>query len=67
MNTTVINTPKELKSFVAENRKNITNINGVQFGEMYPMLEVTKKHASYYDVNSQSNKYLSAPFTVKIN
>jgi len=67
MTTTVINTEKELKDFVSKNRKNITNINGVQFGEFYPMMEVTNKHASYYDVESQGNKFLYAPFNIKLN
>ena len=67
MTTTVINTEKELKGFIAKNRKNITNINGVQFGEMYPMLDVTNKHASYYDVDTQGDKFLNAPFTIELN
>lgn len=65
MTTTVINTERELKGFISKNRKNITNINGVQFGEMYPMLEVTNKHASYYDVQSQANKFINAPFRIE--
>lgn len=65
MNTAVIKTEKELKYFVSKNRKNITNINDVQFGELYPMLEVTNRHASFYDVETQGNKFLCAPFTVQ--
>lgn len=65
--TTTINTAKELKSFVNSNRQNITNINGVDFTATYPMLEVTNKHASYYDVKSQGNKFINAPFTVEKN
>lgn len=64
MKTTLIQTEKELKSFVNENRKNITNINGVEFTELYPMLDISNKHASYYDVESQGNKFLYSPFTV---
>ena len=64
MKTLVINTEKELKAFVNENRKNITNINGVEFGELYPMMEVSNKHATYYDVETQGNKFLYAPFNV---
>ena len=67
MATTVINTERELKDFVSKNRKNITNINGVQFNEMYPMMDVTNKHASYYDVESQGNKFLYAPFKIEFN
>lgn len=67
MATTVINTEKELKDFVSKNRKNITNINGVQFGEIYPMMDVTNKHASYYGVESQGNKFLYAPFKIEFN
>lgn len=64
MKTSVINTEKELKAFVNENRKNITNINGVEFGELYPMMEVSNKHATYYDVETQGNEFLYAPFNV---
>lgn len=63
MKVTITN-ESQLKSFVEQNRKSITNINGVEFNHIYPILEVTNKHASYYDVESQSNKYLSAPFVV---
>jgi len=61
-----ITTAKELKKFVAENRKNITNINGVEFGKMYPMLDVSNKHASYYNVEEQGNSGLYAPFKITI-
>jgi hypothetical protein len=66
MITTVINTEKELKNFVLKNRKNITNINGVKFGDIYPMMEVSNKHASYYDIESQGNKFLYAPFKIEL-
>ena len=65
METTVINIERELKDFISQNRKNITNINGVQFGEMYPIIDVTNKHTSYYDVESQEYKFLYAPFTIE--
>ncbi len=65
MKATVINTNKELKDFVSKNRKNIKKINGVQFGKMYPMIEATNKHASYYDVKLQEHKLLYAPFTIE--
>ena len=61
MRTTTLNTAKELKSI---ERKSIVNINGIEFGELYPMLEVTNKHVSYYDVNEQGNKFINAPFIV---
>lgn len=64
METLVINSEKELKAFVEKNRKRITNINGVSFGELYPMVDISSKHATYYDVETQGNKYLSAPFNV---
>jgi hypothetical protein len=66
MITIVINTERELKDLVSKNRKNITNINGVQFGELYPMMEVSNKHASYYDVETQENKFLFAPFNIEL-
>lgn len=64
--TTIINTVKELKDFVSQNRKNIASINGVEFGELYPILTVSNKHASYYDVDSQGDKFLYAPFTIEV-
>jgi hypothetical protein len=67
MKTIVINTEKELKSFVKENRKNITNINGIECNELYPMLDISNKHAMYYDVKSQENKIISAPFNIQLN
>lgn len=62
MKTTILNTAKELKSI---KRNSIININGIEFGELYPMLEVTNKHVSYYDVNEQGNKFILPPFIVK--
>lgn len=64
METTLIKSEKELKSFLNENRKNVTNINGIEFTESYPMLSISNKNASYYDVESQGNKFLYRPFTV---
>ena len=66
MKTIVINTEKGLKAFVKENRKKITNINGVEFSELYPMMEISNKHATYYDVETQCNIFLCAPFNVTI-
>lgn len=65
MKATTIYTNKELKDFVSKNRKNIKKINGLQFGEMYPIIDITNKHASYYDVDSQEYKFLYAPFTIE--
>lgn len=64
-----IKTERELKLFVAKNRTSITRINGVEFGNVYPILEVSNNYASYYDVESQGNKFLHAPFSIefKIN
>jgi len=59
-----LKTQKELKVLVKKNRKNIKNINGVEFSELYPILRATNKHTTYYDVDSQENKFLFAPFTV---
>lgn len=66
MTTLTINTHSELKSFVSENRKLIVNINNVEFNDLYPMLQVSNKHALYYDVNTSSNKYLSEPFVITV-
>ena len=62
MRTITLNTAKQLKSI---ERKSITNINGIEFGELYPLLEVTNKNASYYDVDEQGYKFLLPPFIVK--
>ena len=64
MKNLTIASEKELKQLVNSNRKSITKINNVEFGELYPMLDISKKHATYYDVESQGNKFLSAPFSV---
>ncbi len=57
----------KLKNLVETNRKQITNINGVEFGESYPIIEVSQKHTTYYDVATQENKFLQAPYIVSIN
>ena len=62
METKILKTARELKKI---KRKSIVNINGIEFGELYPILEVTNKHVSYYDVNEQGNKFINAPFIVK--
>lgn len=67
MKNLVINTEKELKAFADENRTNIVKINDVKFGELYPMLEVTNKHALYYNVELQCYKSLYAPFNIIVN
>lgn len=67
MKSIVINTEKELKGFISENRKNVTNINGVEFNELYPLIDVTNKHASYYDIELQGNKFLYPPFIIKLD
>lgn len=51
---------KELKSI---ERKSIVNINGIEFGELYPILEVSNKYVSYYDANG-GYKNINAPFIV---
>lgn len=63
MKNLTIKTAKDLKKI---KRSNITNINGIEFGEKYPILEITNAYASYYDVEKQSNTLLIAPFTVTI-
>ena len=62
-----IKTERELKLFVAKNRTSITRINSVEFGKVYPILEVSNNYASYYDVVSQGNKFLHAPFSIELN
>ncbi len=61
---TVFNTVKEFRQFVCANRKQITNVNGVNFYSMCPMLEVTNKKAMFYDVESQGIKFFDEPFVV---
>lgn len=65
MTTLEFTTAKSFKQFVEENRKYITNINGVEFRASYPMLEASRKHASYYDVNTGQNVALYFPITVR--
>ena len=63
MKTQIIKTAKSLKGI---ERKLITEINDVKFGEIYPMLEISNKHASYYNVEKQENTPLFTPFTVTL-
>lgn len=63
MKTTKIETPRDLKKIA---RSAIASINGIYFSELYPMLTITNKHVSYYNVAEQGNTYLSAPFTVTL-
>ncbi len=60
----IIKNTKELKKFVSTNRRDITNINGIKFTEIYPMLEVSNSNAFYYDVESQGYKLLKTPFKI---
>lgn len=66
MKTIEIKSEKDLKDFVASNRRQIQNINGVEFSPLYPILDVSNKHAYYYDVESQGNKFLYPPFNVTL-
>ena len=65
MKNLTINTYQEFKQFISKNRKGITEINGVKFKPIYPMISVTNKNASYYDVDEQGYKFLLPPFIVK--
>ena len=67
MKTMRINSEQGLKAVVEQSREAIREINGVQFGAIYPLLHVTNKHASYYDVESQGDRLLNAPFIVTLN
>jgi hypothetical protein len=64
--TITLSTNQQFSAFIKVNRKNVTNINGVEFNEIYPMIEATSKHATYYDVESQGNKFLNAPFVIQV-
>jgi hypothetical protein len=64
--TITLNTNKQFKEFIEANRKSVTNINGTEFTEMYPMIEATNRAASYYDVKSQGNNYFIPPFIIKV-
>lgn len=61
-----IKTTRELKALVATSRQQITAINGVPFGEIYPLLSVTNRFAWYYDPAKQGNVFLYAPYTVQM-
>ena len=64
MTTKTITTELELKQLLKTSRRQITEINGVDFTGFYPVLEVSNKHAWYYDIDTQGNKFLFAPFNV---
>ena len=63
MKTINVQSARDLKKI---DRKNITKINGVGFNENYPMLTISNKNVSYYDVDSQGDLFLNAPFEVTI-
>jgi len=46
-------------------REDILSINDVDFSGLYPMLEVTNKHVSYYCPDIQGNKFIFPPFVVR--
>jgi len=64
--TITLSTNQLFSAFIKVNRKNVTNINGVEFNEIYPMIEATSNHVTYYDVESQENKFLTAPFVIQV-
>ena len=66
MTTITIHTVRDLKKFVAENRQQMTNINGIELGKIYPILEVTNTRASYYSPADQMDKTINKPFTITI-
>lgn len=45
-------------------RKLIVNINGIEFGELYPFLYISNKYVYYYDIDEQEYKIINAPFIV---
>lgn len=57
---------QELKKFEKENRGQIRNINGVSFGKLYPILTITNKYVSYYDVKTQGDILLKEPYITTI-
>ena len=67
MITLVLNSAREVKELIAKSRRQITNINGVNFGAIYPMLNASNTAVWYYSVPNQENEYLHAPFVVTIN
>jgi hypothetical protein len=64
--TITLNTNEQFNEFIQVNRKQVTNINGVEFNEMYPMIESNKKNAHYYDAPNQCNQFLYPPFTIEV-
>lgn len=63
MKTILLNTAKEVKKI---KRASITNINGVAFNEMYPMLDVSNQHVSYYSVEKQRTVSFFPPYQITI-
>jgi len=64
MNTKTYKNERELKS-AGLRREDILSINDVDFSGLYPMLEVTNKHVSYYCPDIQGNKFIFPPFVVR--
>lgn len=61
-------TASECNKFIASNRVNITEVNGIQCGSIYPMFDTrSTKYAMMYDVNEQRSTLIFPPFIIKTN
>lgn len=57
-----IMTPRQIRD---TERSLIANINGVEFGTVYPILTATNKAVSYYSPDLQREVHLFAPYLVR--
>lgn len=60
-----LNSAKEFKVFMRDKtRDQITMINELELGPVYPLIEVSNKHVMYYDLNEQKMKEIFPPFEI---
>lgn len=57
----IFNNAKNLKKY---NRKDIVQINTIKFTELYPILDITNRSISYYNVKEQRDELIYSPYNV---
>jgi hypothetical protein len=61
-------TPAEANAFIKANRENMTRINNLECGPIYPMFNtISPNHVSFYHVDKYTggdHHFMSGPFTI---
>lgn len=64
--TITLSTNQQFIAFIKVNRKNVTNINGVEFNEIHPLIYATSNHVTCHDEESDYEEFLNAPFVIQV-